>query len=360
MYKSNRIAILAAALGAACSDHGTSPAAIDLVPSAVPSGVRSSGIVASVTNAPVAPGGDVAGAATDVVINLDIDMDPAVPGRTLPAGRSIRVLLPLGFEFVDPVNFPLADVFSAASCVPGNLQCTTAVLLQGWPQHPILPVAPPPGPPNQYSLSYDDQAHAIVYTALQDIVPGVPLAGPGIKQLHLILNGFLNPRRPGFYTIRVEAETGPGGSLEVGSGEIQILPHPRPHIGVTSAFVTAQNTIYQMTSPGNPTPLPYDFLLWDSDGAPFTEVTIEQVGPEHALLRKGARVVGHVFIDAPPGADGQSIVSAGPSFAINAPVTGVPTARLTAMFTAGSLPGRYVLTFSLAGGDAVEMFVDVT
>jgi hypothetical protein len=50
-----------------------------------------SGIVSSVIKAPVAPDGDVAGAATDFVINLSVNMDPAVPGRVLRKGESIRI-----------------------------------------------------------------------------------------------------------------------------------------------------------------------------------------------------------------------------------------------------------------------------
>ncbi|MGB6363505.1 MAG: hypothetical protein WBG64_12625, partial [Thermoanaerobaculia bacterium] len=42
-------------------------------------------LVASVVKAPVTPDGDVAGAITDVVVNLDISPDPAVAGRSLPA-----------------------------------------------------------------------------------------------------------------------------------------------------------------------------------------------------------------------------------------------------------------------------------
>jgi hypothetical protein len=69
--------------------------------------------------------------------------------------------------------------------------------------------------------------------------------------------------------------------------------------------------------------------------------------------------VGHVFIDAPEGATGQQISAAAPSEEITGPVMGIPTARLTTQFTAGSAPGWYVVTFKLTGGNAVEMFVYV-
>jgi sugar lactone lactonase YvrE len=69
--------------------------------------------------------------------------------------------------------------------------------------------------------------------------------------------------------------------------------------------------------------------------------------------------VGHVFIDAPYGATGHEISAAAPSEEITGPVMGIPTARLTAQFTAGSAPGWYVVTFKLTGGNAVQMFVYV-
>ncbi len=77
-------------------------------------------IVTSVEKAPIVADGDVVGAATDLVINLNTSLDPAVPGRTLLAGRTIKVTLP--DEFVNTGSLPLQDIFSSPACVPGNLQ----------------------------------------------------------------------------------------------------------------------------------------------------------------------------------------------------------------------------------------------
>ena len=317
-----------------------------------------SGIVSSVENAPVVPDGTVAGAVTDFVINLDTSLDPAVPGRELAAGGTIKVTLPEGF--VNTGTLPLEDVFSSPSCVPGNLQCSTAALLQGWPQHPILPRFPPAPPGTgmpQYSLSLEDDT-ALVFTADIPLVAGVPLPGPGIKQLHLILNGFRNPTQPGFYPILVEAETEPGGATETGVGIVHILPETRPHIGVTSALNPgAPNTIYQTTGTNELTPLPYDFLIWDRAGGPFVGVTAGMVSDRLGLLRRGERAVGIVTIDSPPGAVGQEVTTVSPSMEINAPITGVPTALLTVEFRVGSVPGDYAATFALLGGTSVTMFV---
>src|SRR3990172_145692 len=334
---------------------------IALLTTALPTQARGrDNIVSAVVKAPVVADGDVVDAATDVVINLDTSLDPAVPGRTLLAGHTIKVTLP--DEFVNTGSIPLRDVFSSPTCVPGNLQCSTAVLLQGWPQRPILPRAPPAPPGTgvpQYSLSLEG-SNTIVFTANVNLVPGVPLSGPGIKQIYLNLNGFRNSSRPGLYRIAVEAETGVNGEVERGIGLVHIRPRIRPSINVTSAFNSgAPNTIYQTTVPGELTPLPYDFLLWDRTGDPFEDVSVEMVHPHYGQIKQGEKVVGYVVIRTPPGATGQEVFTTGPSSLVNSPVTGVPTARLTAFFRAGTAIGKYVVTFALDGGNAVQMFVNV-
>ncbi len=317
------------------------------------------GIVRSVTPAPVVPDGDVAGARTDFVINLAIPLDPAVSGRTLLAGRTIKVTLPKAFE--NTGEFALADLFSSGDCVPGNLQCNTAVMLQGWPQHPILPRFPPipPGTGDpQYTLSMEG-SHTLVYTADVDLTPGVALPGPGIKQLHLLFLGFRNPKA-GLYKVKVAAETGPGGAVEHGSAHIRILPRTRPSIHITSVFnAGAPNTIYQTAAPGELTPLPYDLLLWNRDGEPFTGVTIEMIHPRLALLRQGDKTVGRVTIHAPSGAKGMEVFTEAASEEIAAPISLSPTARLTAFFRVGNATGEYRLKFVLNGGTEVRTFVTV-
>jgi len=313
-------------------------------------GPPSGDLVSSIVKAPIIPDGTVAGAATDFVITLDAPLDPSVVGRTLLEGRTIRVTLPDGFQ--ETGGLPFASPGSSPDCRPGNVQCNTGVLLQGWPQHPIAP------PFQKYAFSYEADTNTIVYTALQDLVPNPPLE-PGIKQMHLILVGFQNPG-PGRYRVWVEAETGPGGAVESGWGTLHIIPKVRPSINITSAFNTGTpNTIYQDTTPGALTPLPFDFLLWDRDGMPFTGVGIRTVNPGYSLLVQDNRVVGHVRVEAPPGATGHEVTVETESFPVNSPVLGVPTARLTAKFRAGSAPGMYVVTFELNGGNSVQMFVYV-
>ena len=85
------------------------------------------------------------------------------------------------------------------------MECNTGVVLQGWPQNPIRP------PFLNYSIEYEEQTRTITLTALKDLVPDPPLE-PGIKQIHLMLLDFVNPR-PGEYRVSVTAETGPGGAF---------------------------------------------------------------------------------------------------------------------------------------------------
>jgi hypothetical protein len=325
---------------------------VAVLPAGAAANSAGAGIVSSVVKAPITPDGDVAGRPTDVVVNLDTSLDPAVPGRALLAGDTIKITLPS--DFVN-LGLPVANPGPPpAGCVAAAFNCSTGVLLQGWPQNPI----PPTIAAGNYTVTLEG-TNTIVYTATRDLVPGDPtLNGPGIKQMHVILNGFVNPN-PGRYGIQVAAETGPGGTLETGTGYVHIRPQPRASINITSAFAARSNTIYQQTTMGSPTPIPWDFLVWDRLGSPAVGVAVEQVNATHAILTDGKRTVGQVFIDAPAGAQGQT-VTGGPSTLLDAaPVLGLPTGRLTATFTAGDTPGTYVTTFMMNNGNSVQMHVEV-
>jgi hypothetical protein len=111
--------------------------------------------------------------------------------------------------------------------------------------------------------------------------------------------------------------------------------------------------------------MPWDFLMWDSDGKAYTDVEIVQENEHGGRLVHSGQLIGRFSISSPNGATGQS-VSGGPSVGLpGTPVIGdtfgtpVPVARLTASFTAGTEPGRYVTTFNLYGGNSATMVVDV-
>jgi hypothetical protein len=322
-------------------------------------GQGASGIVTDISKAPVIMDGNVSGKPFDMVITLDGALDPSVPGRTLAAGGTIRITFPHAYDLGNLGGFPLANAGSSPNCVPGNLICSTGVLLQGWPQNPV--------PPPNYSLSIE--GNTLVYTALQDIVPNPPGA-PGIKQMHMILNGLTNPK-PGHYRIRVDAETGPGGSVESGSVLAHILPKQRPSINVTSVFTglpgPESNTIYQTTAVNTMAPLEWSFLVWGKKTAVLDDITLEWVEIDEAELRQSGRTVGHVYLDAPPGATGHDVYVTNSTGLSAAPVIGgtpgigpQPVGLLQLQFVAGSEAGEYVTTVMLNGGNSVQMRVAAT
>jgi hypothetical protein len=331
---------------------------VNTVSAAIPmrqAATTNEGIVRSIVKAPVVPDGTTAGRTTDFVINLEVPLQPNLPGLTLLEGNQIRVTLPEEIVYENEADFPIKGA-GEENCAPGNLQCSTAVLLQGWPQNPIRP------PFQKYSLSYEADTNSLVFTALEDLVPDPPLE-PGIKQIHLILNGFTNPAEPGSYLVAVTAEVGPDGAEEQGVGILEVLTEPRPSINVTSAFngeaSYRPNTIYQMANPGGLSAFPYDFLLWGDDGKALEDVTIEALNARHSQLVQGEEIIGHIYVDGPAQAEGQQIAATAGSTIINSPVTGFETGRLNLCFKAGTVPGDYVVTLKLNGGNTVTMFVDV-
>ncbi len=312
------------------------------------------GIVGQIQRAGIAPDGNVAGAVTDIVINLAPSLDPAEEGLSLLAGDTVTVTLPQAFQ--NSGEPPLADLASSPDCAPGNLQCTTAVLLQGWPQNPV--------PPPNYTLSMDGD-NTLVYTMLADFVADPP-AVPGIKQIHLIFKSFTNPG-PGLYPVAVQIQSAIGGMQE-GAGFAVILPSGFKNINITNAFSDDDpnppnpNTNYQQVGPGETIPLPWEFLLWDEFGEPLVGVEVMLLSQSFGVIVRDDQVVGQALIGTPDGATGHAVLPMGPSFQIDStPVVGpsLPTARWSVGFQAGDAVGRYSVRFRLFGGNTVEMFVDV-
>jgi len=310
---------------------------------------QSSGIVKNVMNAPVIGDGTVAGAVTEFVINLDVSIDPTVPGKTLLEGNTIRVTLP--DEFVNSGEPALENIMSNDECTPANMLCTAAVMVQGWPQRPV--------PPPWYDMSIEG-TNTLVVTALRDIVPNPPTFA-GIKVIHLMFKSFTNPAEPGFYSLDVVAETGPAGTVETGTAVVEILPRAIPHMGITSVFNEgAPNTIYQNAGLNEATPFAYDLLLWNYDSEPMVGVGIEPLGPNLWGLVQDEQIVGIANVQAPAGATGMRFYNEEPSTEINAPLTKAPTGRLRAFFQIGSVPGEYVVQVYLLNGNSQQMFVNGT
>jgi hypothetical protein len=338
-------------------------------------------LVASIDKASVVPDGNVSGEAAVYVITLEGSLDPAVAGRGLAEGDQIKVVFPHDFDLgsLDP-SYPLADVPTPAQpCLPSNLQCTTAVLLKGWPEEPYFL------PASFTTLSIDPSENALVFTAVQDIIPNPPVS-PGIKQLFLMLHGVRNPH-PGQYPIRVEAQTGPGRTWETGSGLLEVVPDPQPSVQATSVLVKAlsgllpggpacgpgtlppnpDNPIFQKTSVESVAPFVWTFLVWGKDNEPLTDIWFNWVNADHAQVKQLNATIGHLFINAPPGASGYRIdvnPLGCPTMLGAAPVIGPtpgigpdPAGRLDMRFTAGDLPGDYITTITLNNGNAISMIV---
>lgn len=352
------------------------------------SAAHAAGIVASIDKAPVIADGNVTGMPADFVIRFEGSLDPNIAGRTLAAGDVIKVIFPPEFDLgsLNPA-YPLLDAptplppvmpLSDNDCVPAFLTCSTAVILRGWPQDPYFP------PALFHTLSIDVAENALIFTAVQDL-DAAPPVNPGIKELHLILNGLTNPR-PGQYRIRVEAQTGPGGAWESGSGMFQVVPRTRPSINVTSVFVRATagmlgapacgpgtnppnpfNPIHQTTTAGSPAPFPWTFLLWGRNNEPLTDVSLAWVSTDHARLVRDGSTIGHLYIDAPVGASGYGIVfnplgcgSLMPGAPVIAATPGIgPQAvgRMDMVFVAGDVAGNYRTTITLNNGNSVQMTV---
>lgn len=313
-----------------------------------------SGIVSHGQKAPIVPDGDVARSPSDIVIDLDVPLDPSIPGRTLLAGRRIMVTFPEAFK---RNATPLIPQY-----VPGRTncptQCSAVALLQGWPQHPW--------PFPKYEARFDG-THTIVITAKEDLIANPP-HNPGLKQVHLMATSFTNPPE-GTYPIKVVAETGRDGRAETGVARVKILPAVRPSINVTT-FVfqprpPRRNPIYQDVAPGQPVAIPFDFLVWDAHGKPMVGVRLVAADPTRypqyrgGLLVQGDRVVGGIIPRAPANAIGQRAWADEPSKEIKAPVSGVPVALLRVNFSAGNVRGEYAPTFELINGNSIQMFVRV-
>ena len=332
------------------------------------------GIVASIEKAPVIADGNVTGMPTDIVINLEGSLDQSVPGRSLAAGDTIKVVFPPQFDLanLNPA-YPLSDVPVPGSCVPGSLTCSTAVILRGWPQDPYFP------PSAFATYSIDPAENAFVFTAVQDMGP--PADNLGIKQLHIMLHGVNNPK-PGRYKIHVEAQTGDGGALETGYGLLQVLPRTRPSINITSVLVNAwkagacgpgklppnpDNPIFQSTTTGAAAPFAWTFLLWGRNNEALTDVGIEWTNPDRALLKRNGDTIGHIVIDAPDGAVGYGIqenplgcgtfMPFAPVIATTAGIGPQEVGRMDMLFHTGDKTGDYVTTLRMNNGNAVQMTV---
>jgi hypothetical protein len=313
---------------------------VALVPAA--SATTAGNLQIDIVQAPITPDGTVANEITDFVLTF-VDRDPAVDGISLLAGGTVTATLP--DDFVNTTN--------------GDPN--TAIVLQGWPQSPP---APPPAFPWVTTVS----GNAVTATLTSDFLVGA--SGPGPKQLHLFLNDFRNPG-PGMYGVDLVIQPDPlSDATHSGTGTVHIIPKARPSVNAVSVFSGPpgppppfNNAIYQTVSRGGDA-APVGLYLWDkgssvADGImnPFVGVEIDMTNQRHGRLVQGKRTVGHIWIDAPPGADTYGIAG-GPSFLGTAVISGLDTGILITTFsTDPNAAGDYTITFRMNNGNTQKLFV---
>lgn len=321
--------------------------------------------------APITFDGHVAGQATDYVFVLVADANPATPGFAMRAGESLRLAMPSAFKRNAPVTIS-ADT-------DANL-----VLTKGWPQGAVRLAG-------QYRVGYDDKAHAMTVTALQD-VPADGANAPGIKVIHLRGRSFVNPM-PGDYAVSVTHMAADGKALASWQGQLKVLDDaPSARLAPTNFHLApGVNGDYQKVAAGQVAPNSLGLLLWGEQGAALNGVGIaprdltryprytggllvQDTNKDRRLDPATDKVVGGIIGAALQGATGQAATS--PLGADGTPVLsgealrhasyppaaggGKPNLGLLAIqFKAGSLPGLYRPTVELIGGNSVQFTVEV-
>jgi len=297
----------------------------------------------SVAKAGVAPDGTTAGEITDIVVTF-VDPDPAVEGISLKKGGTVSVTLPHGFEFV------------------GGGGGNSIALLQGWPQSP-------PAPPPLFPWTTAVSGQTVTATLTADYLVGG--AGPGPKQIHLLLNEFRNPEHPGRYRLRVTIQPDPSSDATYrGTGTVRIIPKARPSINVVSVFSGGgppppfNNPIYQTVTPGD-SGNDVGLYLWDkgssvADGVinPLLGVDLVMTNARHGRLVMGDKTVGHVRIRAPHRADEFALTTGGPSTLGTTAVTGLDAGVLIVTFTTDpDVTGDYTIMLRMNNGNRQKLYV---
>lgn len=320
--------------------------------------------------APVTFDGNVAGQATDVVFVLVPDPNPATPGLALRAGDRLQLALPAAFG-----RNPAVAVSADTDL---NL-----VLTKGWPQGAVRLAG-------QYRVGYDERAHAMTVTALQD-VPASGANAPGIKVIHLRGRTFVNPM-PGSYAVSVTHAAADGRALARWQGQLAVLDDaPAARLAPTNFHLPpGVNSDYQKVPTGSVAPLTLGLLLWGPQGSALNGVGIaprdlarfpkytggllvQDTNQDGRLDPAADKVVGGIIGAAPAGATGQAATS--PLGADGKPVLSGATLRdpayppaagggkpnpglLAIQFRAGSLPGLYRPTVELIGGNAYQFTIE--
>ncbi len=318
--------------------------------------------------APISFDGDVASRATDYVFVLVPDANPKAAGRAMRAGEALRLAMPAAFKRI--ASFPV---------VPDK--DTNLVLTKGWPQGSVRLAG-------QYRVGFDEQANAMVVTALQDVNADGANA-PGIKVIHLRGRTFMNPV-PGDYPVTVTHAAADGKALAVWQGSLKVLvSEPDARLAPTNFHLPpGTNSDFQTVPVGQVAPHALGLLLWGAQGAPLNGVgviardltrfprytgglLVQDTNGDKRLDPATDKVVGGIIGAAPKGATGQvasSLIGAdGKPVLSGEPLRhaafpgggGKPNPGLLPIeFRAGSLPGLYQPTVELLGGNSYRFTIE--
>jgi len=295
--------------------------------------------------APIVPHGLNTGNPLDITLSF-VDLNPVVPGIAMKKGGTVKVILPK--EIIN-TGFPVSQPGGVETCKPPVFtRCSSAGLLDGWPQSPLLPFS---------MLEYDEASHSLLLTSTAD-APPYSLEAPGAKLIHLITFGFMNPDEPGEYPVSLEIKPDPASdTLLAGTTMLDITDKKAPNIAIDttqSIHIKGpryQNTMFQTLSPGA-TSRNMSSNMWNELHEPIVGASITMTSNDRGnLLAEDGTVIGSLSIDAPTDAKGFYLMSA-PSFETKTGLAGYPTGRLvTALKTAPKVKGTYVVTLSLNDGN---------
>ncbi|MGI9597736.1 MAG: hypothetical protein ACR2QK_16350 [Acidimicrobiales bacterium] len=309
----------------------------------------------TIDRAPVDPDGDRNGAPTDLLVTFR-NIDPAVSGVGLKAGGTIQITLP--DEFIDAEGLPFAATGSSPTCAPPKIStCNTAVIVQGWPQSPVLPFP---------AVAWDASTNTVTVTPVVDWMPA-GVEAPGPKAVHLAMFGFTNPQQAGAYRLQVRIQPDPNDDrVLTGEGRVIITKGPKPSMSAMSLAAGTPpppfpNPLFQNVTAGSPS-LPLLLYLGDKNAEAEVGATFVD-GPARVRPIRNAegRRIGLIRVNPARGARDWSLQSSGPSTLATAFLTGEPVGSMTSVLhTDPDAPGRYRIFYRIYGGNSFSQVIDTT
>lgn len=193
---------------------------------------------------------------------FDKPSDPTVPGYSVPAGATVRLVFPKEFT-------PLA----------GNSHLEGA-LLKGWP-HGAIPVP--------FSVTQDKADPRVVVVRIDQAIATRPPESPGLKAIH-VRTGELNPASAGDYPISIQfIDAGPL------SGTTKAIAHitdrPVPNVAAYNQLHQSKDEDWQHVKPGMEAALPIDLLVTLPD-EPRSTISLTPTGAGALSILSDGKPIG--------------------------------------------------------------------